>query len=291
MHLHRFLACMLLLTASWYPQAALGQTLPDPPDDIVINQLHLFVMPLADHLQITEHYLLGNTGERTYEGTEDGTVAFTLPDNAENIQFDEIDRLNERYQFTAGRITDSLPVPSGEATLDVRFTYEIPYVEGQPVDRLFEMPVEAIVVMVMGEGMAAESQQLTSMGPLSTEQATANAYAARRPLEAGETLTFAVAQVASPGAATAKPGLSSSWEIGLGALALAVAVALSYRRLSRQPSSPPPLPNESRPLVEALAELEDAFATGNLADAEYQRERAKLRSALRQSLREAQKDD
>lgn len=289
MRLHRFLACILLLTASWCPQVVLGQTSPDPPDDIVINQLHLFVMPLADRLQITEYYLLGNTGASTYEGTENATVVFTLPDSAENVQFDEIDRLNERYQFANGRIIDSLPVPPGEATLDVRFTYELPYVEGQPVVRSFDMPTEAIVVMVMGEGMAVESQQLMSMGPLSTEQATANAYAARRPLEAGETLTFAVAQVAGRGAAPTQ--LSTSWEIGLGALALAVAVALSYRRLTRQPSSPPSLPDESRPLVEALAELEDAYAAGNLADTEYQRERAKLRSALRQSLREARDDD
>ncbi len=290
-HVHRL--CLIglgLLTALCWPQAVIAQTMPEPPEEIVISQLHLFIVPLGQRLQITEHYLLGNTGETPYTGreTSDGehaTVAFPLPAAAESVQFEEIDRINERYQIVEGAIIDSLPVPPGEATLEVRFTYELPYADGQNLSRTFALPVQAAVVMVMGEEMAIESSQLTSMGPLSPEQVTANAYAVRRPLAAGETLTFAVVPPTSPQAPRTRSDRETNWEIGLGALALAVAVALSYRWLSASPV--PPLPDEARPLVEALARLEQAaHAAGDLPDATYQQQRADLRAELRALLRE-----
>lgn len=294
-HIHRlFLIGLGLLGAICWPQAVAAQTIPDPPEEIVINQLHLFIVPMGGRLRITEHYLLGNTGETPYTGREasDGehaTVTFPLPAAAENVQFEEIDRINERYRIVEGAIIDSLPVPPGEATLEVRFTYELPHADGQDVSRTFALPVNAAVVMVMGKEMTVESPQLTSMGPLSAEQVTANAYAVRRPLAAGETLTFAVVPPTSPQAPRARSGNETTWEIGLGALALAVTVALSYRWLSAPPIRP--LPDEGRPLVESLARLEQAHAAGGISDATYRQKQSDLRAELRELLREVRNHD
>ena len=276
---------IVLLITLCVPQLTAAQTIPEPSEAIRVNQLHLFVSPLGNRLQITEHYLLGNQGETPYTGDEQNTtVAFPLPANAENVQFEEVDRLNERYQLVDGMILDQLPIPPGETTLDVQFTYEIPYENGQQVSRMFMLPVDAAVVMVMAEGVAMDSPQLSSMGPLSAEQATANAYAARRPLAAGESLTFTLVPSTS-GGADGTDAQRIGWELGLGALALAIAIVLSVRRLGRV--RVPPMPQESRPLVEALARLDEAHNAGDLPDETYQRQRVALRAELRESLHEA----
>ncbi len=281
---------VLLITLGW-SQPVSAQGIPEPPEEITINQLHFFMTPLGNRLQITEHYLLGNRGETPYTGNDqNATVAFPLPPDAENVQFEEVDRLNERYQIVDGILLDQLPIPFGEATLDVQFTYEIPYQARQTISRAFLLPVDAAVVMVMEEGVAVESSQLSSMGPLSAEPPRVNAYAMRRPLTAGESLTLTLVPPASASTGRTDAG-GISWEIGLGALALALALAVAFA-LRRQGGAPlPPLPDESRPLVEALARLEEAYESGDLSEEAYERQRDALRAELRASLSEAWSDD
>ena len=289
METNRFLILLLLLIGACCPQPVSAQTMPDPPEEVTVNQLHLFVSLLGDHLQITEHYLLGNAGEAPYAGNEAGaTVAFPLPADAENVRFEEVDRINKRYTYVDQTIVDHLPVPPGEATREVRFTYTLPYAGQRSVQRTFLLPVDAAVVMVTtAEISVVESPQLTPLGTMSPEQSQITMYAARRPLATGESLTFTLAPQASPTAQADQAGARDriGWEVGLGALALAGALAWGLRRTGR--GSIPPPPAASRSLIEALARLDAAHASGNVPDDVYRRQHAALRADVRVSLREA----
>jgi hypothetical protein len=52
---------------------------------VIAGQVHLFIVPAEDILQITEYYVLSNTGTETYVGREDAatgsrfTLAFPFP--------------------------------------------------------------------------------------------------------------------------------------------------------------------------------------------------------------------
>jgi hypothetical protein len=62
-------------------------------------------------------------------------------------------------------------------------------------------------------------------------------------------------------------------ELGIGMLALAASLALSYRLWQSRPHA---IPEAARPLVAALARLDAQHAAGEIPKAVYTRERAAL---------------
>jgi len=65
----------------------------DDPSNSIISQLHIFFLPAADTIQVTEFYVISNVGDATYVGRQEPgdsvatTLAFTLPEGASNLGF------------------------------------------------------------------------------------------------------------------------------------------------------------------------------------------------------------
>ena len=47
----------------------------EDPAAVLINQLHLFLVPLGGRVQVTEYYWLGNAGTRAFVGADDSEAA------------------------------------------------------------------------------------------------------------------------------------------------------------------------------------------------------------------------
>lgn len=277
----------LLLAVAWAPAPQTGDG--QPPSDIVVTQLHIFITRSESGLGVVEYYLLSNMGQQTYEGVEDSqtrervTIHFTLPEGAQGLRFDG-PGLGERFVEVKEGFADTQPIPQGMATVEVLFTYELPYREGVQVERTFGVPVISVVLVIAEEGLALVGDGVTPAGTLDTQLGPALSYTAG-PLEAGEPLVFSVVAGQSLSAlAPAAPALTrnTAREVAIGLLALAVALTVVYL-LWRSPA-PGPCPVEIRPLVEEIAALDADFEAGGTEEGVYRQKRDALKRRVREAL-------
>ncbi len=256
------LACILLAL-----MALPGMASAQAPEGARIDQAHLFIAPGATEIVIAEYHLLGNTAEREFTGT----VRFPLPANATSLVFDSAEAEDD-FVIDAGSFTDPRPIPPGEATLDVGFSYALPFVTGQAIARVYDVPVDALAIVFSSEGFELAGAGLTLAGAQDTPMGGARVYSAG-PLAAGEPLVFTLVPVES--VAPTPPGQREpAQELVIGLAALALAGFAAYHLW--QPARVPSMPAGARPLVAEIAALDARFAAGEIAEAEYreQRERA-----------------
>ena len=278
------------------PGMALAQSVDESTTDagvVVIDQVHYFIVPTGDAVHITEYYLIGNTGDLTYIGTETAagtraTLTFTLPPGAYDLTF-EGPGLGERYagvRADAGDVTrfaDTSPVPPGTATVDVDFRYRLPFTEGMRIERTMDAPVTMVALIVNSADLGLAGPGLIPQGMMDTQMGPAAIYSAG-PLAAGETLAFTlVPQTMTPGFAPGRGATATSRaadpvrDVGLGVAVLAVAILVGYRLW--QPASVSP-PVAALPLLEAIAALDARFTDGDLQEEAYHQERETLKQQL-----------
>lgn len=277
------LAALLLATA-WSPAPQEGGT-TENPSNVVVSQLYIFITRSGDRLQVGEYYLIGNMGEQTYIGVEDpqtgrrATLTFTMPEGAGNLNFDG-PGLGERFLPREGGFADTEPVPPASVTVEVLFSYELPYQEGLRLERTFSVPV-ASVVLVVSEGMALEGAGLSSTGPLDTQMGSALSYTTG-PLAAGDALAFTVTTAPETPSASlvgGAPVRNAGREVAIGLAALAAAMASAY--LLWRPGGAGPIPAHIHPLVERIAALDEAFEAGERGEEVYRAERERLKRRIR----------
>jgi hypothetical protein len=210
---------------------------------------------------------------------------FTLPDGAEELYFEDSGS-RERFLERAGGFADTEPVLPGSTTVEVLFGYQIPYRERIRVERSFEVPVASVVILLSAQGLTLEGEGIVPGGTMDTQMGSALSYTAG-PLAAGETLGFVLGtqpQAVIPSVPTeSSPRRSAAREISVGLVVLAMAVATVYW-LWRSPT-PGPIPAHARPLVEAIAVLDEDFEAGRLKEGAYRKKRQSLKQQLHALLR------
>jgi len=266
----------------------------DDLSDIQITQAHLFVTVAGDRVQVGEYRLVGNTGNRTFVGVEDPetgqrtTLHVTLPAEAEALQFDG-PGLGERFVEEGDGFADTEPIPPGDVTVKVLFSYELAYREGMRIERTFDVPAASVVILLSAEGLALEGGGVVPGGVMDTQMGPALSYTAG-PLAAGEPLAFKlvtgppqsppVARASAP--AGSPPARNTARETSIGMAALAAAVAAVYW-MYRSPS-PGPIPARARPLVEKIAALDADFEAGRVTEKTYLKKRKALKQQARANL-------
>lgn len=262
------------------------------PANIALFQLHLFVNRMGEQVQIGVYAVIGNTGSRTYVGTEgltsDGTTgsdrttwSVKLPEDAQNLQFDGAE-LGRRFRSSEDGFADTRPIPPGNASVETSFTYELPFQEGVEISQSFNVPVRAAVLVLPEGDWALEGASISSQGALETQMGTALSYSAG-PLSPDEALAFTL--VPRTSGASRSPDRSAAHStngvmLGLGALVVAgVAITLMWR----SPASGP-MPAEVRSDIEAIAALDRDFENGELPEATYRRRRRRLKERVREQV-------
>jgi hypothetical protein len=257
------------------------------PSGVVIDQMHYFIAPSGDTVRVAEYYLIGNTGDHTYIGTEnaDGmrtTIAFAPPAGADELYFDG-PGLGDRYVGDVAYFEDTRPIPPGEAVIDVDFSYQLPFTDGMRIERAVDLPIESVALIVSSESIGISGAGLNPQGMMNTQMGTAASYSAG-PLAAGEPLAFTfvpqtmtVTETGS-GTTTSARTANPTRDALLGVAALALAAFVGYQLW--KPASVPPPPEAARPLLEAIAALDARFAAGELSEEAYHQEREALKQQL-----------
>jgi hypothetical protein len=159
------------------------------------------------------------------------------------------------------------------------------------------LPVASVNVLVSDLGVRLTGPTLVNLGAQDFQGEAFQNFSAAG-LAAGQALTFEVTGAAGTGTAGGAPGglpglansTSTGLAIGLGALALALlGIGVWLYRRPGQPAeaAAPDLAARREELLQALADLDDAYAAGEVDQADYVAERADLKAEL-QEIWEAQ---
>ncbi|MCJ7550505.1 MAG: hypothetical protein MUQ30_12580 [Anaerolineae bacterium] len=301
-----FLAHIVYQDVSYYSEPANldGEAVADiliyeATDDlslVQVDQAHLFIVPTGDRLQISEYYLIGNTGEGTYigagqgDGDERTTVAFSVPPAAMGLIFDG-PGLGERFIGDPTSFADSLPVPPGTATIEVDFAYELAYEEGLVLTRELNVPVKSVVIIVNGSEIGLAGSGVEFAGMMDTQMGPAASYTAG-PYTAGVPLVLrfvpqdsavaAPVEAPTPVEASGPPQRDPVSETLIGSVALVVAAFVAYQVWQAQPTLP--MPEAARDTVADIIALDERHASGDLPDRDYEQQRSALRRKIRSDL-------
>lgn len=273
---------------------------------VKLSSVHFIAQSFSQVLRISEIHLFGNSGDRTYVGHVDDSVAdravtafIPLPSGAVGLAFD-VDNAEERFISTDQGVYDTEPIQPGEEVSLVFFSYHL-MVGGEDVrlERQFAYPVDALSGLVAQPGLELRSDSLEAMGPQVFQDQQYLLYATGQvPAGAAIVMDLIPGQVdasqAMPGGVTGGgeettlgPTSSSQGLLGvLGAVlaGLVVLGAVLYPLVGRR-EEPVRVraaeiaahPGASR-LLDELADLEEGYEAGSVDQAHYESARAmKLR--------------
>jgi hypothetical protein len=252
----------------------------DEPDSVAIEQLHIFANRMGEQIQVGQYCLISNSSDRTYMGQvkpgsdERTTWSVVLPDGTQNLRF-EGGELGGRFIALDDGFADTRPVLPGTTSIEASFTYDLPYSDGLSLEQVFDIPVNAAVVVLPEGDLALRGAQLSAEEMLETQMGPALSYTAG-PLRPGETLAFAIVPQASVSPATQRTQPSNGLVVGIASLAVAgMAVYWMWR-----PPAPGSVPSELRAEVEAIAALDRDYEAGAVEEGRYRQRRKALKQRL-----------
>jgi mono/diheme cytochrome c family protein len=245
-----------------------------------VERFHMFVEFTAQgRATIGELFLLSNLGDRTYVAPKGSpTVAFALPSGADDFNMQD-GQEGVDYVRTAEGFAVMQPVVPGSGATQVLVSFSLPYNRSLDFAQKMLYPVEVANILVSDLQVKLTGEGLQSLGTQDFQGVQFQSFN-RDNLAAGDTLTF---QVSGRPSTSGPAGLAAtdpvSMAAGLGALG-AVVLGIGYwwyRRTRRRTDGS--LNRED--LLQAIVELDDAFAAGEVDEREYHRERAWLKAQLK----------
>ena len=263
---------------------------------ISLARIHFVVTAADGALEVSEVQSFSNSGDRTYIGAEPAagaqrtTVRFAAPAGAQDLQLDD-ETSHGRFIQAADGFADTLPVIPGQGTLQVVFSYYLPY---NPASTLltttFLYPARVVNVFVSDTGVEMSSSQMMLMGQMGSGAQAYVGYVGQN-FAAGDSLALEFKGESTGGSTNpaATGGVSNTGYILIfGGLALLlVALAMAYPALKRRgtpvaaaDTTLPPCEDECEELMAAIADLDDLFEAGELDEETYHRRRQALKARL-----------
>ncbi len=239
---------------------------------IRIEQLHVILKAQTGRVLVDGVMVASNTSDRAYINRDGASLRVLLPHNAADLQFPD-SAWSGRYVPLDDGFVDTEAVRPGQAH-QVLFSFILPY-DGQSLD--VTLPalyrVQNVNVLVRGDGVQLNSPQLVASGSRQTPEGVYLNFASAGPLEAGQALSFRLTGRAA-GAATAY------WPVAIIGAALAVVLGALVWRRSRQAVPARVEAPDKEELLDAIADLDEAYEAGEIAESDYRREREELKSLL-----------
>lgn len=279
------------------PTLELPVTVFDKTSDVTavgIEQIHMILQFASeDRVQVNELYVFSNTADQVFVGEsgdpQEGTVEVVVPTGAENVtfqrSFDTLDSFLPATEFfqTDRGWADTMPLRAGPSAMNLLVTYELPYESGMtlahPVfydTRQASLIMSDVGVRPSNPGWVEQpAQQMGSAGTLLSF--------ARDGIPADGALTLQLEGRPNPAAAgstasTAVAPMSTTTQlvIGIAALLLVAAGGVYAVRTWRQPDVDEEDDTDPQELVQAIANLDEAFEAGKMDETSYRKQRAAL---------------
>lgn len=238
--------------------------------------LHLvFLGPREGMVNVGEIWVFSNRGDRVVVPSQgEWLVEVVLPDGAQ-VREVRGTGVDDRFAGTTAGFRFSTAVLPGEGTARLTVHFSLPY-EGQlDLAQPLVLAADSAVILVEEGQMRAVGRELADLGSASLAGTALRQFVAG-PFEPGDTLTVSLVSDASP------------WPVVVGSVALAAALAAAVVRwlwLRRGSTGVGALRSAasmecSESLLQAMAELDDAFDAGGLPEAEYRARRQELKGRL-----------
>ena len=284
------------------------------PAAVRVGQLHVILEFTEEEVQVSELYQFSHDAPTVFIGESgdpaQGTVQLTLPDGASTPSFSRTFGSMDSF-FPAENViptdngwADTVPLRPGQSTLSLLVRYTLPYESGSEIAHPVHYDVDHVNLVLTTPGVTladAEESQWTSQGQQAMGGGSFLSYI-RDDVPAGESVAFSLEGEPRPqsggqggGSAAVAPDESTEILIGGGVLLLAAAVGVYLARLWRRQSLPEPVgaeevaeptaPIEERAarkeeLLQAIAQLDDAYEAGEIDEDAYEERRQALKEAL-----------
>ncbi len=250
-------------------------------DDSAISVVnaHTVVFVEDGGLTIQELYVFANMSDRTYIGTADPvagtrkTLRFSLPSGFTDLQFGG-DLSGSGIMASDSGFVDTAAVQPGAK--QAFYSYRLPLKSGTfTYSRAIDYRTVKYSMLVQGDKISIRSDNLTAAGT-TTMGTTVFTGVTGTNLAAGTTLSAKISGLSSANATS-----TLIW-VGIGALIVAVGLLGIYMARRKKPaSSPAPAASDQEQrLLEAMANLDDDFDGGKIAEGPYRAARAKVKSEL-----------
>ncbi len=250
---------------------------------ISISDFHYFVQDADEgKLSIAEVYSVDNRSDRAYVAKTLQSLRFALPSDATNIRFDG-PGIGARFMRDGDILIDMDAVIPGARASSLTLIYDIPYRNNKIIEREMFYPLQKWDVVLPSKELRATGAGLVDRGPQQVQNTTFNLFVADKGLVAAGKIRFEL--IGQPRAA-AVPG-SDNLSIGIGVGLLVLSLGLLYLAVLRgrvlRAGGSPAISGDKvvrQALLQAVADLDDDFEAGKLAEADYHQQREALLSHL-----------
>lgn len=249
------------------------------PAHLRVEQMHMFVeFATADAVTLGQLFIFSNDGDTTYAALDGRALEFALPSGASELTVQD-GQENVTYFLTEAGFVDSQPVLPGSGTAQVLFWYTLPYAGALNFEQKMFFPVNALNVLVSDLNVQLAGTGFQDQGAQEIQGARFQSFVGGG-LAAGENLAFDIS--GKPGATTATVVApeSDTLNLALGAGALAAVLLAGgwwwYRRSQTTRGDSPTRDD----FIQAIAELDDDYAAGEMDQRSYERERQELKGEL-----------
>lgn len=273
------------------PVAVYEQT--TDPAVIDIEQIHVILDFTSDQVQINELYIFGNQSQSLFVGEtgqpDEGTVRFVVPAGAQDVTFqrafgnlDSFLPATEIIQTETGW-ADTLPVRPGSGSVNLLVSYSLPYQDGMMVAHPVPYETNNISAIVPEVGITLSGDEWVNQG---TQQVSGNVVASytRAGLAVGEALNMRLngrptRVFDASGNVVLARNTTSELIVGSGVLLASLAAAVF---LIRTWQTPQPAIGGSTidDLLQAIADLDNAYENDEIDERRYTRQRKMLKSRL-----------
>ncbi len=194
-------------------------------DTSVLNtdRLHMFFEFVdSKTVRVVELYVISNWAIKPWYLRAKGSprCGFTLPEGAENLEFQE-GALGNRYVKTEDGFGDTVAVPPGQGQYEVLYAYTMPYDRKLELEQAVSLPVEAVVILVPEGGVKIKSDMLVDSGTQDVQGAKYRLFEGSSLLP-GDNLRLSISGQPTTGQPTLPTGSSTSLMIGLAVFGLAL---------------------------------------------------------------------
>lgn len=261
---------------------------------VKVKQLHYLMSFTPEAVNVVQIFVVGNQGKQTYVGANGQTFPFKLPQNVQNVTF-ENDPTGMRFVEANGGYTDTEPITPGEGSLSIVVTYKVPLADTLNINVPLPADIASANVLMQDQGGKLNSPQLQFVEKREFQGDSFSIYSATNlkkdqelalQLTGLNSLSFATAPN-TPGAVAASGVINQDhlrWiVVGLGGVTiLLVALGYPYFRpqLTHQTTADEDPSLRRQKLLLLLARLDKAFEAGELDKRIYHRARAKYKAEL-----------
>jgi mono/diheme cytochrome c family protein len=251
------------------------------PGALRVERMHIFFDLTGDGgATVGELFLFSNGGDKTYADAGGPALEIPLPASAADVTV-QGGVEGEDYVLAGQGLQLSAPVRPGSSSAQILISFRLPYDRRLDFEQELLYPVNALNVLLPAEGMTLRGGGLQDEGVQEIQGSAFHSYGAAG-LAAGNTVSFQLS--GQPASAASGAGLLTGSDplrlgIGVGGLVLALAGVGYWWYLRRSPRTDDE-PQDREALLQAIADLDDAFDEGELGEREYERERARLKRQL-----------